>query len=87
MKRLITEKIKVCGEVPSARFGHTFTMVASNKAVLFGGAVSQGGTFQIRKANLSSLTKLIYMISLFLSGVNLILSMILYLLSVQPMQQ
>lgn len=35
------------GEVPSPRFGHSFTMVSKTKAVLFGGAVSVAGNFVI----------------------------------------
>lgn len=35
------------GNVPSPRFGHTFTMVSKTKGVLFGGAVSVAGKFII----------------------------------------
>lgn len=43
MKKLATERVKVTGDIPSPRFGHTFTMVSSTKAVLFGGAVLISG--------------------------------------------
>ncbi len=45
MKNLSTEKIKVIGEVPAPRFGHSFTMVSATKAVMFGGAVSLSSIF------------------------------------------
>lgn len=57
MKKLTAEKIKVAGDVPSPRFGHTFTMVSNSKAVLFGGAVSLAGIFFVTKASSSSPTK------------------------------
>lgn len=44
MKRTVCEKIKMSGDIPSPRFGHSFTMVSKTKAVLFGGAVSISGT-------------------------------------------
>jgi protein phosphatase len=43
MKKLAADKVKVTGDIPSPRFGHTFTMVSSTKAVLFGGAVLLAG--------------------------------------------
>lgn len=43
MNRLQASKVKSIGEIPNARFGHTFTMVGKSKAVLFGGAVSGNG--------------------------------------------
>ena len=43
MKKLFTSKVEVTGEIPSPRFGHTLTMVSSDKAILFGGAVSISG--------------------------------------------
>jgi len=43
MKKLPFEKVKVTGDIPSPRFGHTFSMVSSTKAVLFGGAVLIAG--------------------------------------------
>lgn len=43
MKKLTVLKTQVTGEIPPPRFGHTFTMVAEDKAVLFGGAVSIAG--------------------------------------------
>lgn len=52
MKKISVEKIKVSGDIPAPRFGHTFTMVSSTKAVLFGGAVSIAGTFLVIKVNL-----------------------------------
>jgi protein phosphatase len=47
MKALQADKIKVTGDVPSPRFGHTLTMVSASKAVLFGGAVSAQSTADI----------------------------------------
>ena len=47
MRKLQMEKIKMNGDVPSPRFGHSFTMVSKSKAVLFGGAVSVAGKFVI----------------------------------------
>ena len=41
------ERVKVSGDVPSARFGHTLTMVSKTKAVLFGGAIGDAGKFII----------------------------------------
>ena len=38
------DKIKTSGDIPSPRFGHTFTMVSPTKAVLFGGAISLAST-------------------------------------------
>jgi len=51
MKKLNAEKVKVSGDVPSPRFGHTFTMVSSTKAVLFGGAVSLAGILPLNQEN------------------------------------
>lgn len=47
MRKLKMDKVKMNGDVPSPRFGHSFTMVSKTKAVLFGGAVSVGGKFII----------------------------------------
>lgn len=43
MKKIPCEKIKMSGDIPPPRFGHSFTMVSKTKAVLFGGAVSAAG--------------------------------------------
>ena len=43
MRKLPADKIRMSGDIPSPRFGHTFTMVSKTKAVLFGGAVSVAG--------------------------------------------
>lgn len=43
MKKAVCEKIKMSGDIPQPRFGHTFTMVSKTKGVLFGGAVSVSG--------------------------------------------
>lgn len=53
MKKLTVQKAQVSGEIPPPRFGHTFTMVADDKAVLFGGAVSIAGIKFTMKENLS----------------------------------
>ena len=63
MKKLAPLKAQVTGDIPPPRFGHTFTMVAEDKAVLFGGAVSISGIICITQENLSSPTKLISSIS------------------------
>lgn len=44
MNKVQASKVKSLGEIPNARFGHTFTMVSKTKAVLFGGAISDNGT-------------------------------------------
>lgn len=40
-------KVKVSGDVPPPRFGHSFTMVSKTKAILFGGAIGDSGKFAI----------------------------------------
>jgi len=45
MKKLTVQKAIVSGDIPPPRFGHTFTMISEDKAVLFGGAVSIAGNF------------------------------------------
>jgi protein phosphatase len=37
-KNVLVEEVEVNGDIPQARFGHTVTIVAKNKVVLFGGA-------------------------------------------------
>jgi N-acetylneuraminic acid mutarotase len=44
MRKLQAKKVKSLGETPTARFGHTFTMVSKTKGVLFGGAISDNST-------------------------------------------
>ena len=44
MNNLSADKVKTVGDLPSPRFGHTFTMVSPTKADLFGGAVSLAST-------------------------------------------
>lgn len=70
MKSLNAEKVKTTGDVPSPRFGHTFTMVSSTKAVLFGGAVSMASIVLFMQINLSSRMKLTSMISFHRDGLN-----------------
>ncbi len=53
MRKTPVEKIKMTGDIPSPRFGHSFTMVSKTKAVLFGGAVSLAGTDPVMQANSS----------------------------------
>ena len=53
MKQLSMERVKAYGDVPSPRFGHTFTMVSANKAVLFGGAISLASLHLFIQINLS----------------------------------
>jgi protein phosphatase len=40
-------KINQLGDIPSARFGHTFTLISKNRAILFGGAIGDSGKFII----------------------------------------
>lgn len=47
LKKVQAQKIKTVGDLPSARFGHTFNMLGQGRAVLFGGAVSDNGKFTI----------------------------------------
>lgn len=49
MNRIVASKTPVTGDIPPSRFGHTFTMVSKDKAVLFGGAVSISGTLNLYK--------------------------------------
>ena len=46
MRKIPIDEIKTNGDTPTPRFGHTFTPVSKNKAVLFGGAVSLAGNHQ-----------------------------------------
>jgi hypothetical protein len=41
----ISQKVECSGKTPSARFGHTLTMVSSSKIVMFGGAVGDTKNF------------------------------------------
>jgi protein phosphatase len=41
------ESLKVSGDIPQARFGHTITLVSKTKAVLFGGATGDTGKYSI----------------------------------------
>ena len=59
------EKVEFKGDNPSARFGHTITPIGKDKAILFGGAVGDTGTFLPIKENMSSLETLIFAISTF----------------------
>ncbi len=47
MRRIVQSRKQVHGDVPQPRFGHSFTMISTDLAVLFGGAVSIGGKFVI----------------------------------------
>ena len=47
MNELPVDKLKTFGETPQPRFGHTLTLVNKNKAILFGGAISDSGKFVI----------------------------------------
>ena len=87
MKKLSAEKLKVSGEVPAPRFGHTFTMVSSTRAVLFGGAVSQGGTPAITQASSSSPTRPTSSTSSSLAGQGSTSNTILYHPNEQHTQQ
>ena len=41
------ETLKVKGDVPLPRFGHTITKVSNNKSILFGGATGDTGRYTI----------------------------------------
>ena len=40
------ENLKVKGDAPLPRFGHTITLVSKTKAILFGGATGDTGRYQ-----------------------------------------
>lgn len=40
-------KINQHGDIPSPRFGHTFTLISKSRAILFGGAIGDSGKFII----------------------------------------
>jgi hypothetical protein len=42
----LVNKVECVGKVPTARFGHTITLISPVKVVLFGGAVGDTRTFQ-----------------------------------------
>ena len=46
-KNLLVEDLDVHGDVPQARFGHTITIVAKQKVVLFGGATGDTGKYSM----------------------------------------
>ena len=56
----LCSKMDASGKAPSSRFGHTLTMVNSNKLVLFGGAVGDTKNFTFSNEtfslNLSNMT-------------------------------
>ena len=41
----ISQKLECTGKLPSARFGHTITMVSNTKVVMFGGAIGDTKNF------------------------------------------
>lgn len=43
----IVENLDVHGDIPQARFGHTVTIVAKQKVVLFGGATGDTGKYSM----------------------------------------
>ena len=43
----LVEKAEMLGDIPSPRFGHTFSIINSQKGVLFGGAFADKGKFVI----------------------------------------
>jgi len=43
----LKEIVKVSGDVPLPRFGHTMTLISKTKAVLFGGATGHTGKYSI----------------------------------------
>lgn len=46
------DRAQFIGDSPQARFGHTITPINKDKAILFGGAVGDTGTFISIKANI-----------------------------------
>lgn len=46
-KNALVEEIEVNGDIPQARFGHTVTIVAKQKIVLFGGATGDTGKYSM----------------------------------------
>ena len=46
-KNVMVEELEVHGDIPQARFGHTVTIVAKNKVVLFGGATGDTGKYSM----------------------------------------
>lgn len=56
----LCSKIDTSGKAPSSRFGHTLTMINTNKLILFGGAVGDTKNFTFSNEtfvlNLSNLT-------------------------------
>jgi hypothetical protein len=53
-----------------ARFGHTITPIGKDKAILFGGAVGDTGTYSSTKANTSSQETLLYATTIIRDGKN-----------------
>ncbi len=47
VKNSLVEDLEVHGDVPLARFGHTITIVAKQKVVLFGGATGDTGKYSM----------------------------------------
>ena len=46
-KNVLVEELEVHGDIPQARFGHTVTIVAKQKVVLFGGATGDTGKYSM----------------------------------------
>ena len=46
-KNVLVEEVEVNGDIPQARFGHTVTIVAKSKIVLFGGATGDTGKYSM----------------------------------------
>lgn len=76
MKRTLCDKVKMSGDIPSPRFGHSFTMVSKTKAVLFGGAVSVSGINYTIQESLLSPMKHFFTIFWLLHGKRLISTII-----------
>lgn len=64
------ERVDFAGDSPQARFGHTITPIAKDKAILFGGAVGDTGTPHPTQANTSSLATPSSATILFVDGGN-----------------
>lgn len=56
----ISQKIECVGKIPSARFGHTLTLISSAKIVMFGGAIgdTKNFTFSNETYTLNIMTKI-----------------------------
>lgn len=64
------ERVDFTGDSPQARFGHTITPIAKDKAILFGGAVGDTGNPSFIKANMLSQGIPFFVTTLSANGAN-----------------